>query len=73
MNTFLDILYYALPVLATLWTAWKISPKFGNDFSHGRVNVLFVLVVMFIGGVMFILNSLIWATATFFVIRGAVA
>lgn len=70
MNTFLDIIYYALPILATLYAAVRLEPKFQNDWAHGRINVFYILLVLFIGGVMFILNSLVWATAVFFVIRG---
>ena len=70
MNTFLDIIYYALPILATLFAAAKIVPKFKNDWAHGKVNVFYILIVLFLGGVIFILNSFIWATAAFFAIRG---
>lgn len=70
MNSFLDIIYYGLPILATLFVAAKIEPKFKNDWDHGKINVFYILVVLFIGGVIFILNALAWATAAFFAIRG---
>ena len=65
-----DIIYYGLPIIATLFICAKISPKMGNDLKKGRINIFFLLVVIAVGAVMFIINSFLWATLAFFVIRG---
>ena len=70
MPNFRDLLYYALPVLAALYVGWKISPKFNNDFAHGRVNVVFLLIMVAVTALIFVLNAFIWASVAFIAIRG---
>lgn len=57
-------------MLAALYVGRKISPKFNNDFAHGRVNVVFLLIMVAVTALMFVLNAFIWATVAFIAIRG---
>ncbi len=66
-----DLIYYALPIAAGFFICKRLAPRFGNDFRMMKINPLFLLLCVVIFAVCFALNSLIWVTAAFFVLRNS--
>lgn len=63
-----DVLYYALPILASYYVYKLISPKFPQ--KPGHINIVLALVMVLVVGLMFIISTFVFYTAAFFALRG---
>lgn len=63
-----DVLYYALPIVASYYIYKLIAPKFPQ--KPGHINIVLALVMVVVVSLMFVVSTFIFATASFFALRG---
>jgi len=63
-----DVLYYALPIVASYYIYKLIAPKFSH--KPGHINIMLALVMVVVVSLMFVISTFIFATASFFALRG---
>lgn len=69
MEILRDIIYYGLPVLASLYVCGWLYPRLNpKDAPGGRIGLVYVLACIAAVAVIFLLNAFIWATVAFIAI-----
>ena len=71
MELFRDVIYYALPILVSLYVCGKLYPKLNPEGQKGRIGVIYVLACTAAVACIFLVNAFIWATIGFMAIMAA--
>ena len=68
MELIRDLIYYALPILVSLYFCGKLYPKLNPPEQKGRIGVIYLLACMGVVAAVFMLNAFIWVTIGFIAI-----
>ena len=68
MELIRDLIYYALPILVSLYLCGKLYPKLNPPEQKGRIGVVYLLACMASVAGIFMLNAFMWATIAFMAI-----